>query len=119
MAVKASLIAKSLKKDDIINDLITVFNENKGITGKGVSSYCLKYKMNDDDTLNILASILSDLLYRPATVRNGEYDADELKIGMNDEKEHTKLKKIQEIIAKDHLNDVPDYYSEMKKAEIR
>lgn len=119
MAIKASTIARSLKKDDVLDEILTVFNENNGVTGKGIAAYCTKFKMDDKDTLDALADILSSLLYRSDDVRNGDYDTNELKDGIKDEREHTKIKKIQEIIAKDHLHDVPDYYTEMKKAGIR
>lgn len=119
MAIKASAIAKSLKKDDIVGEIITVLNENKGVSGDGIAGYCVKFKMNDRDTLNVLTEILSGLLYRDAAVRDDDYDADELRAGIKEEKEHASIKKIQEIIAKDHLHEVPDYYTEIKKAGIR
>ena len=41
----------------------------------------------------------------------------ELKKGTKVEKEHTKSKSLAKRIAKDHLAEVPNYYSKLKKIE--
>ena len=41
----------------------------------------------------------------------------QLKMGMEVEKEHTKHEKIAREIALDHLRELPDYYSRLKKME--
>ena len=44
-----------------------------------------------------------------------KYDADELKRGIEVEKEHTDNPDLAEMIAKDHLNEVPNYYTLLDK----
>ena len=48
---------------------------------------------------------------------NGQYDPVQLKMGIKIEKEHTTDSKIAERIAKDHLAEIPDYYTRLKKME--
>lgn len=44
-----------------------------------------------------------------------EYDPEELKLGIEVEREHTNYKAIATIIAKQHLNEDPKYYTKLKK----
>ncbi len=48
---------------------------------------------------------------------NGEYDNEQLRMGIEIEYEHTNKKDIAERIAKDHLAEIPDYYTRLKKME--
>lgn len=45
------------------------------------------------------------------------FDPDELAIGRQIELEHTKSPKVAERIAKDHLREIPDYYTRLRKME--
>lgn len=49
---------------------------------------------------------------------NIEYDENELKMGIEVEKEHTNDPEVAEIIAKHHLASNPKYYSDLEKSEI-
>lgn len=49
--------------------------------------------------------------------KSKKYDKKELKKGMNVEKEHSKNKKVQKVIAKNHLDERKDYYKRLKKIE--
>lgn len=46
-----------------------------------------------------------------------EYDPKQLKIGIRIEHEHTKNSKLAEIIAKQHLEEDPEYYTKLLKME--
>lgn len=54
-------------------------------------------------------------------LRNPEYKRidlnEQLKIGVKIEQEHTTDKKIAEKIARDHLKEIPDYYTRLAKME--
>jgi hypothetical protein len=50
---------------------------------------------------------------------DSSFDARELALGIKTEKEHTGDVKTAKSIAKDHLSEVPDYYSKLKKVEKR
>jgi hypothetical protein len=64
---------------------------------------------------------LKDLLKKP---EEKDYDKKELDKGINVEKEHINpkapkkiAKKIQTNIAKNHLDEIPDYYDKLEKME--
>lgn len=46
------------------------------------------------------------------------YDRAELAAGIEVEKEHTGNPEVAKAIAKDHLNEMPDYYSRLLRMEI-
>jgi len=48
-----------------------------------------------------------------------EVDPEELKMGIEIEKEHTPNPKLAEQIARDHLKEIPDYYSRLKRMEAK
>ena len=48
---------------------------------------------------------------------DSKFDAEELALGIKTEKEHTGDARTAKSIAKDHLSEVPDYYSKLKKVE--
>lgn len=48
-------------------------------------------------------------------VSDSRFDPDELTMGIEDEMEHTNDKRTAKNIAKDHLIEIPNYYSQQKK----
>ncbi len=48
---------------------------------------------------------------------NGQYNPKQLKMGIEVEREHTSDPRIAERIAKDHLAEIPDYYTRLAKME--
>ena len=50
-------------------------------------------------------------------VSSSEFDVDELASGIEIEKEHTDDEGLAEEIAKDHLKEIPDYYTRLQKME--
>ena len=51
--------------------------------------------------------------------KDSDYNQKELKMGRKVEMEHTKNPKIANEIAKDHLQEIPDYYTRLKKMEAK
>jgi hypothetical protein len=49
--------------------------------------------------------------------RDIDYDPTQLKIGTEVEMEHTDNRQVAETIAKKHLDEMPDYYTKLKKME--
>lgn len=50
-------------------------------------------------------------------VPNNKFDRKELTLGIKIEREHTKSDLVASLVAKDHLSELPDYYSKLKKME--
>lgn len=51
------------------------------------------------------------------TRQDEDYDPEQLRMGIEVEKEHTEDEEIAKRIAKDHLDEFPDYYTRLKKME--
>ena len=71
---------------------------------------------------DILESEIIDLLFSfiaegKSQGNKGDYDKDQLKKGTEVEMEHTTNPIIAEKIAKDHLSELPDYYTRLDKME--
>ena len=69
-----------------------------------------------DDAVRILRkkSLLSEIL----SEKNLDVDQEELKKGIEVEKEHTDDESVAEKIARDHLQENPHYYTKLKKAGL-
>lgn len=52
-----------------------------------------------------------------SNVPDSHFDAKQLKLGIKVEMEHTNNRKIAKNIAKDHLSEIPDYYTKLLKME--
>jgi len=68
----------------------------------------------------IYATLHKFVKFQPGKHRNvdaSKYDANEMKIGIDIEKEHTDCPIIAAEIAKDHLAEIPDYYTRLVKME--
>lgn len=50
-------------------------------------------------------------------VPDNQFDPKELAMGIKVEKEHTDSPEIAKYIAKDHLSEIPDYYTRLKVME--
>lgn len=50
-------------------------------------------------------------------VPDSEFDENELKMGMEIETEHTNNPELAKAISKDHLSEIRDYYTRLKKME--
>ena len=48
---------------------------------------------------------------------DSEFDSNQLQLGIETEREHTKSTLIAKLIAKDHLKEDPHYYTKLKKME--
>lgn len=48
-------------------------------------------------------------------ITDHHYDAHELAMGIEDEMQHTKDERAAKSIAKDHLSEIPDYYSRQRR----
>jgi len=68
----------------------------------------------------IYATLYKFVKFQPGKHRHidaSKYDANEMKIGIGIEKEHTDCPIIATEIAKDHLAEIPDYYTRLVKME--
>ena len=50
-------------------------------------------------------------------IPDSEFDSEQLRLGIKVESEHTDDKEIAKSIAKDHLSEIPDYYTRLENME--
>ena len=76
-------------------------------------------KMEPDKAETIAYAILSDYLKIGKHQKDSatKYDHKQIKMGIGVEKEHTDNPEIAVEIAKDHLSEISDYYTRLKKME--
>lgn len=60
---------------------------------------------------------LQNIIGKHNDVPDDQFDAEQLAIGIEIEKEHTDNEDIAKAIAKDHLSEMPDYYTKLKTIE--
>jgi len=108
---------KSLKeKSDILKaKLIKRFNFDKKVTIKELEQIAKENDKTPEEIFEMVFEILNHFLYRRYEKFTG--NKEELKSGIKEESEHSDEPLIAEIIAKDHLKQVPNYYSLLKKIE--
>lgn len=77
----------------------------------GITPYEMK-NLSAKELKNILQNI-GEHDFSP----DSEFDAEQLKMGIEIEKEHTQSPLIAKLIAKDHLKEDPKYYTKLRKME--
>ena len=99
-------------------DIIKWFIENPYPQDDAVHALAEKMGMDPDgfeaEIYAVLSSFLSEGFSKGHDV---EHDPDELKMGIEVEYEHTTNPMISRKIAMDHLEEIPDYYTRLKKLE--
>lgn len=94
-----------------ISDLKSAASRAKLADQLGVPAIQLK-NMSDSELQNILKHV-GKHDFSP----DSEFDAEQLRLGIKTEREHTKSDLIAKIIAKDHLKEDPKYYTKLQKVE--
>jgi hypothetical protein len=100
------------------DSIIKWFMEHPKPTDEMVHSFAEQLGINPDELERHIYMILSEILSEGKSKDfNGEYDPKEIEMGIEVEFEHTPNRMIAEKIAKDHLAEIKDYYTRLKKME--
>lgn len=98
--------------------IIRWFIENPKPEDSKVHALAKSMGIDPDEFEGHIYMILSDLIHEGRSKDfKGKYDPKELTMGIEVEKEHLPYPSIAEKIAKDHLAELPDYYTRLKKME--
>jgi len=123
LRIKESEPQVLLEQDEIqgVHDkIIDFFMKNKKPADDEIHAFAEKEGINPHKFEGHIYMILGDILSggRSSTFK-GSFNPKELAMGIKIESEHIdmKNKKIAEKIAKDHLSEIPDYYSRLIKME--
>jgi hypothetical protein len=95
------------------------FIEHPEPSDKDVHEFADKIGMPTDRLETIAYGLLSNLLQvgKHKDVPDDQFDAEQLNMGIEIEREHTDDLELAKEIAKDHLAEFPDYYTKLKKME--
>ena len=112
------------QKGNIEQKIIAFFSENENPSDKDIHSWSEKQGISHDVVEEHIYKMLTKyvkFLTGGLSVKKGlsskSTDASELKMGIEVEKEHTTDIATAERIALDHLAEIPDYYTRLKKME--
>lgn len=103
---------------DVHNEIIKWFMKNPNPPDSDVHAFAEKMGIEPDKFEGHIYMILSSILTEGKSKDfKGKYDPKQLAKGIEVEKEHTPNALIAEKISKDHLAEIPDYYSRLAKME--
>lgn len=106
------------KNKELKDKIMEFFKKNPKPTDKQIHSFAEKLGIDHDlfeeQVYAILGSFLGEGRSKTFT---GSYDPEQLKMGIEVEYEHTSCPRLAERIAKDHLAELPDYYTRLEKME--
>lgn len=109
---------KQRSMSDLHDEIIKWFMKNPQPADDKVHALAEKMGIDPDKFEGHIYMILSDLIHEGRSKKfTGKYNPKELAMGIEVEKEHVSYPSIAEKIAKDHLAEIPDYYTRLKKME--
>lgn len=114
-----SLIESCLKEDNTEDRIIDFFAENPSPEDSQIHALADELGIEHSEFESKIYKILSDFFSSGRWNAEGQpdVDPDQLAAGTEIEYEHTSSKKFAERIAKDHLSEIKDYYTRLKKME--
>jgi hypothetical protein len=105
-------------KNELQNTIIKWFTKNPKPKDDEVHAFADKMGIDKHQFEQHVYAILGDILSEGRSKGfTGSYDPKEMAIGKKVEMEHTTIVAIAEKISHDHLVEIPDYYTRLKKME--
>lgn len=112
---------KENSNDDVKAKIMDFLAKNPSPNDEKVHNFADSLGIETDEFeamfYGILGSVLGAGKAKEKKFTEKDADAKELKMGMEVEMEHTTNKAIAKRIALDHLAEIPDYYTRLKKME--
>ncbi len=107
---------KHLNNTKIKLAIMQLFSTDKKVTEMDVKSLAKKLNVDHERLEDTIFGLLSSLLYKRHK-KVFKVDPHELKLGLQQEKEHTSDVNIAKKIVMDHLAEIPNYYSLLASME--
>jgi hypothetical protein len=114
-------VEKDEKVDpELEKELIAFFTKNPSANDEQVHAFAEEKNMDphefEEQIYHLLGKLLNNI-GKHKSVTADKFDPEQIKMGMEVEKEHTDDPALTVEIAKDHLTEIPDYYTRLKKME--
>ena len=99
--------------------IIDFFRKNPNPSDKMVHEFANKEEIDEHKFEEIIYKLFSNYVKigKNRDKKDSDFDSKELKLGIKIEMEHIDDESIAKEIAKDHLSELPDYYSKLVKME--
>jgi hypothetical protein len=115
---EVSLLIDNEEMKNIHQNIMDFFSKNPSPKDEEIHALADKLKIDPHSFEQHVYMILGSFLGAGRSKDfKGSYDPEQIKMGIEVEKEHTTSSAVAERIAKDHLAEVPDYYTRLKKME--
>ena len=115
---KAAVVLNEQVGKDIEVTVIEWFTSNPYPSDDDVHKFAESLNIDHDKLEATIYKILSSFLCEGRSKDfKGKYDPKEMKMGIKVEMEHTTNSTLSEKIAKDHVAEIPDYYTRLLKME--
>lgn len=118
---REEVAVKGVPHDNLLDKLVSYVQKKDGkVTPDDFKLFALRSKQNEDKVIKSAFELLGALLKgvgKHKDVPDSDFDQAELEKGVQVEKEHTNNEYVAKLIAKDHLMEVPDYYTRLTKME--
>lgn len=111
-------LKESVNNTDIEDEIISLFRNNEKVDDTIIHSLSDKLGIDTHVFEGYIYKLLSDFFHAGKALDfKGSFDPNQIEMGIKVEMEHTTNPKIAERIAKDHLAEIPDYYTRLAKME--
>jgi len=116
---KGEETAEKKPSEKVVEKLIDFFKNFKGeIDDNDVHKFAEKEKFEPAEIEEVVYKLAASFWANGKSKGfTGEYDPEQLKMGMAVEMEHTNDVRMAERISKDHLSEIKDYYSRLAQME--
>lgn len=107
-------------EETVYDTVISFFINNPNPSDDAIHNLAKRIGINHDELEERIYLLLSDLLKdigKNNHIPDKEFNQNELMMGIQIELEHTDNKLIAKMIAKDHLMELPDYYTRLREME--
>ena len=119
-ADEEEVTTKPTDEDKLDSQIIWFFTNNPSPSDEQIHAFAKKSGMHPDKfeerVYNLLHSFVNCVGKHDATP-DAQFDPEQLRQGIEVEKEHTNNTYVAKLIAKDHLAEIPDYYSRLQDME--
>jgi hypothetical protein len=109
--------SENIAPDSLKVHIIDRFNKDTHVTLEELQELANRYSVDYDKIVETICDLMQGMLYRRKGIRKAKIDPKELAMGTKHEMEHTDNPHISEIIARDHLATVPNYYTLLKEID--
>lgn len=111
-------LKESTNNNNIEAEVINLFKNNEKVDDSMVHALSDRLGVDTHEFEGNIYKLLSDFFHAGKAMNfKGSFDPEQIRMGVKVEMEHTTNPKIAERIAKDHLSEIPDYYTRLAKME--